>query len=129
MRLLPFLRAITLSALGVVAAYGDHIVHERRDILPDAWSEIARLGGQEVLPVRIGLAQSNLDKGHDLLMEMYLTQLMLHLTAYAFANPCIDRILNRRLTETISRQTKSMTCSPRVEKALRACVLGWSWKV
>lgn len=126
---LPLLLAITLSALGVVAAYGDHIVHERRDILPDAWSKVARLGGQEVLPVRIGLAQSNLDKGHDLLMEMYLAQPELHLTAYAFANPCIDRILNRRLTETISAQTKSMTCLPRLEKALRACVLGWSWKV
>lgn len=87
MRLLSFYLAITLSALGAVAAYGDHIVHERRDILPDAWSEIARLGGQEVLPVRIGLAQSNLDKGHDLLMEMYLAQSELHLTTYAFANP------------------------------------------
>ncbi|KAL3455892.1 peptidase S8/S53 domain-containing protein [Aspergillus heterothallicus] len=47
-----------------------HVVHERRAALPDSWIEETRLGRHERLPVRIGLTQSNLDHGHDLLMDI-----------------------------------------------------------
>lgn len=63
---------LAAAAAGVVAApASQHKLHERRDFIPSAWSEERRLDGSTLLPVRIGLAQSNLDHGHDLLMQMY----------------------------------------------------------
>jgi tripeptidyl-peptidase-1 len=48
-----------------------HVVHERRDYVPDAWIKGDRVEGSTGLPVRIGMTQRNLEKGHDLLMEVY----------------------------------------------------------
>jgi len=48
----------------------NYVVHERRDALPASWSEERRLDRSASLPMRIGLTQSNLDRGHDLLMEV-----------------------------------------------------------
>ena len=36
------------------------------------WTKKEKLSGQVVLPMRIGLKQSNLDAGHERLMEMYV---------------------------------------------------------
>lgn len=47
-----------------------HVVHERRDSTPKTWIKRDRLDATVELPVRIGMTQSNLDKGHDLLMEV-----------------------------------------------------------
>ena len=67
----------TLSVLGVLAAQAaavphpaNHVVHERRDAVPKSWIKRDRLDVNVELPVRIGMAQSNLDKGHELLMEV-----------------------------------------------------------
>ena len=46
-----------------------HVVHERRE-LSSGWVKRSRLPSNTRLPVRIALSQSNLDYGHDLLMEM-----------------------------------------------------------
>lgn len=64
-----------VAVAGVLAAPKPHNyeVHERRDVLPSSWTEGKRLDGSTMLPMRIGLTQSNLDYGHDLLMEMYVT--------------------------------------------------------
>lgn len=61
------------AAASVLAAPrpNDHVVHERRDMIPNSWIEGKRLDGSTSLPVRIGLTQSNLDAGHDMLMDMY----------------------------------------------------------
>ncbi|KAJ6086305.1 hypothetical protein N7486_010586 [Penicillium sp. IBT 16267x] len=64
-----FLGAAAVGVLAVPAPYG-HAVHERRDFIPASWTEEKRLDASTLLPVRIGLTQSNLDYGHDLLMEM-----------------------------------------------------------
>lgn len=48
-------------------------LHERREVIPSSWIEGTRLDGKTLLPVRIGLTQSNLDHGHDLLMDVYVT--------------------------------------------------------
>ncbi|KAL2854044.1 peptidase S8/S53 domain-containing protein [Aspergillus pseudodeflectus] len=69
------MRSFLLILAGVANVLGfpvasRHVVHERRDVLPEYWIEGSRLDKQERLPVRIGLAQSNLDHGHDLLMEI-----------------------------------------------------------
>lgn len=70
---------LTLSVLGALAAQaaavpfpGNHVVHERRDNVPKAWTKHAPVDAAAELPVRIGLTQRNLDQGYDLLMEVYV---------------------------------------------------------
>ncbi|KAL4746419.1 hypothetical protein BDW72DRAFT_207340 [Aspergillus terricola var. indicus] len=60
----------SITAVLALPATAKHFPHERRDALPDYWIEDVRLDGQTVLPVRIGMTQSNLDHGHDLLMQI-----------------------------------------------------------
>lgn len=62
------------AAAGVLAVPSprNYEVHERREYIPGYWTEGKRLDGSTALPVRIGLTQSNLDHGHDLLMEMFV---------------------------------------------------------
>ncbi|KAJ5645872.1 hypothetical protein N7490_002244 [Penicillium lividum] len=64
-----FLGAAAVGVLAVPAPYG-HAVHERRSFVPTSWTEGKRLDASASLPVRIGLTQSNLEHGHELLMEM-----------------------------------------------------------
>ena len=48
-----------------------HAIHERHTSrMSDQWVKRDKLPGVTVLPVRIGLRQSNLDKGHGRLVEM-----------------------------------------------------------
>ncbi|KAL4903035.1 hypothetical protein BDW74DRAFT_157321 [Aspergillus multicolor] len=68
-------RTLLHLTLGIAIAFGflatdSHVLHERRHVLPKHWTEHSRVGGHKKLPVRIGLTQSNLDHGHDLLMEL-----------------------------------------------------------
>lgn len=52
-----------------------HVLHERRDIngLGEAkWVKRSHVPQGRELPVRIGLTQSNLHVGDDLLMEVYV---------------------------------------------------------
>lgn len=62
------------AAAGVLASpTPDHyVLHEERHVLPRSWTEEKRLDKGSTLPMRIGLTQSNLDRGHDLLMEVYV---------------------------------------------------------
>lgn len=47
-----------------------HVVHERREAVPKAWTKRGRVEGTFDLPIRVGMTQSNLHKGHDLLLEV-----------------------------------------------------------
>jgi tripeptidyl-peptidase-1 len=48
-----------------------HVVHERHEPQhTDGWSRRERADRVAILPMRIGLKQSNLDLGHELLMNM-----------------------------------------------------------
>jgi tripeptidyl-peptidase-1 len=47
-----------------------HTLHEKRESPTLNWIKGARIEASAVLPMRIGLAQNNLEKGHDLLMEV-----------------------------------------------------------
>ncbi|KAJ5215379.1 uncharacterized protein N7498_001786 [Penicillium cinerascens] len=60
------------AAIGAIAVPAPHSyeLHEKRESMPTSWIEGKRLDGSTSLPVRIGLTQSNLDHGHDLLMQM-----------------------------------------------------------
>ena len=55
---------------GVIAAPSPerYVVHEKRDGEARAWKRGNRLHSRATMPMRIGLKQSNLDKGHDMLM-------------------------------------------------------------
>lgn len=47
-----------------------HTLHERRVTLPRGWTKSSRVDGGSILPMRIGLIQTNLHKAHDLLLDV-----------------------------------------------------------
>ncbi|TVY45378.1 Tripeptidyl-peptidase [Lachnellula subtilissima] len=71
---MQFLQSVLFGVLAVeVAAVpfpSSHVLHERRIGAPKAWIKRDRVAESALLPVRIGMTQSNLDKGHDLLMDV-----------------------------------------------------------
>jgi tripeptidyl-peptidase-1 len=52
------------------AILSHHVLHERRAQSPKHWEKISRLSPDIVLPMRVGLTQSNLDQGHEMLMDV-----------------------------------------------------------
>ncbi|KAK5174105.1 uncharacterized protein LTR77_001185 [Saxophila tyrrhenica] len=46
------------------------VVHEKRDVLPSGWNKRSELHRRAILPMRIALAQNNLEKGGDWLHEV-----------------------------------------------------------
>ena len=69
----------SLLALGTFAVVtiaappaSNHILHEKRAVEPTAWAKRQPAHGKKVLPMRIGMKQSNLDKGYDMLMDVYV---------------------------------------------------------
>ncbi|KDQ54112.1 hypothetical protein JAAARDRAFT_60885 [Jaapia argillacea MUCL 33604] len=66
-----------LSAVGIAAAspsssplLSPHVVHERRGHTPAGWNRARKHDSGAVLPLRIGLTQSNMDKLEEFLMEV-----------------------------------------------------------
>jgi tripeptidyl-peptidase-1 len=47
-----------------------HVLHEERSKHPRDWVKGARIEKTAVIPMRIGLTQTNLEKGYDYLMEV-----------------------------------------------------------
>lgn len=67
------LATVVLAAMAIGAPSvrtTNHVLHEKRDILPRGWSKTGKLDSRSTVPFKIGLAQSNLDKFDDLLMEV-----------------------------------------------------------
>ena len=62
-----------IGAANVLPVCASHVLHERRDAVPSSWSDGERLDERTVLPVRIGLTQSNLDIADDLLLAVYVS--------------------------------------------------------
>lgn len=61
--------ALTLEVSAIVVPR--HLeVHEKRESLHPRWSKKDRVESHRLLPMRIGLTQNNLDKGHEHLMKM-----------------------------------------------------------
>lgn len=67
---LGLLSAALAAQAIAIPVQADHVVHERRGYVPDAWVKRDRLDPAATLPVRIGMTQQNLDKGYDLLLEV-----------------------------------------------------------
>lgn len=68
---------VKLSVVAAVAALVNaapapikHVLHEERTVLSRDWTKGARIEKSAVIPMRIGLTQTNLDKGYDYLMEV-----------------------------------------------------------
>jgi tripeptidyl-peptidase I len=62
---------LPIGALFSSALASHYVVHERRHEHTDQrWSKSAQLDGNQVLPIRIGLKQSNLEHGDRWLMEV-----------------------------------------------------------
>lgn len=60
-----------LWGFGVEQASSFHVLHERHERGQlEGWVKREVADPESVLPMRIGLRQSNLDAGHDLLMDM-----------------------------------------------------------
>ena len=59
-----------LVANVIAAPSAPHVQHEKRDFLPPGWERHDKIPGHEVLPMRIALAQSNLDKADEFLMDV-----------------------------------------------------------
>lgn len=69
-----FLKVASVSALTVLAVAAPsparHVLHEKRSNPASDWVKGARIESSAILPIRIGLAQSNLPKGPELLKEV-----------------------------------------------------------
>lgn len=66
---LVVLLSLSVTAQGA-AVPNTHVVHETREISTSRWLKRDRLSSNVVLPMRIGLKQQNLDRGHDYLMDV-----------------------------------------------------------
>lgn len=63
--------ALAIAALSdAIPTSIKHVLHEKRHKPASDWVKGARVESDAVLPMRIGLAQNNLDKGYDFLMEV-----------------------------------------------------------
>lgn len=67
--------ALLAASIGAVASTtletrGSHLVHEKRGLVNTPWRKGARVHRDAILPVRIGLAQSNLDDAYEHLMDL-----------------------------------------------------------
>ena len=60
----------TLTVTAAPAPNNHYVSHEKRHSLSSAWSKADRVHKDVKLPMRVGLTQSNLDKGHELLMDV-----------------------------------------------------------
>jgi tripeptidyl-peptidase-1 len=50
--------------------YSNNVAHETKRTTPQGWKRKDRVHKDTVLPVRIGLTQKNLEKGHSFLMDV-----------------------------------------------------------
>lgn len=70
MQLFIFSIAVCLGGAVAVPAPESHVLHEKRSSFDSKWEKRHRLHEHTVLPMRIGLRQSNLHIAEDLLMDV-----------------------------------------------------------
>lgn len=61
---------LSVHSIAVPNPGSNLIVHEKRHVPPTRWVKRDRIPKNAILPVRIGLTQNNLEKGHDFLMDV-----------------------------------------------------------
>lgn len=70
MHFLSFLAVYAISGIVSAAPTIQHVVHEQRDHLPAGWDFNSPIDKSTILPVRIGLTQSNLENAYETLMSV-----------------------------------------------------------
>jgi tripeptidyl-peptidase-1 len=69
-----FFQLTVVAALGAlstaVPTTVKHVLHEERLTPSRDWIKSSRIEGSAIIPMRIGLTQTNLEKGSDFIMEM-----------------------------------------------------------
>ncbi|OSX61657.1 hypothetical protein POSPLADRAFT_1040138 [Postia placenta MAD-698-R-SB12] len=68
-RLLAVL-ALVLCATGAPSTISPHVVHESRSNVPRGWAPVRRAEPTMILPLRVGLVQSNLEHLEDFVMDV-----------------------------------------------------------
>lgn len=61
---------VVATVVRSVAVPNSHVIHEKRDGTPSRWAKRAKLAPRDILPMRIGLKQKNLERGHEFLMDV-----------------------------------------------------------
>ena len=64
------LLATAVAAVNAVAIHAHHEVHEKRETLHPRWTKRDRVESHKVFQMRIGLKQSNLEKGYEHLIDV-----------------------------------------------------------
>lgn len=67
---LSFFAVGALISSAIASPTNNYAIHEKRDKLPRGWSKRDQLDKRAVMPMRIALAQRNLDRGYELLEEV-----------------------------------------------------------
>jgi tripeptidyl-peptidase-1 len=62
--------AAVASLTSAAPASIKHVLHEERQSPPSDYKKGARVEGSAILPMRIGLTQTNLENGYDHLMDV-----------------------------------------------------------
>ena len=65
-----FLATAALAVSVVASPFSTHVVHERRSHAPNGWTKRSQLHRNAILPMRIGLKQSNIDRGYEYLDDV-----------------------------------------------------------
>lgn len=58
------------SAFATSTPSSGYVVHEQRAVIPFGWRRVERLNGSFILPIRIALVQTNLDKAEEYLLSV-----------------------------------------------------------
>lgn len=59
-----------VAGLDAIALPPQHEVHEKRETLSARWTKLDRVESHKLLPMRIGLTQSNIEDGYEHLMNV-----------------------------------------------------------
>lgn len=70
MRWFSFVSVSAVLSTTAAIVPSTHGVHEKRNAHSSRWTKLDRVRPEAILPVRIALAQNNLDKGHEYLMDV-----------------------------------------------------------
>ena len=73
MRSSTLVAAVAYFAVCFAAPTADNhnfVLHDKRDGAPHQWTKRSRAHADEILPVRIGLVQSNLHKAEDYILDV-----------------------------------------------------------
>ena len=68
--LLALVASLSYTQASPTGKYAKHLLVEERSMIPDGWTHAQKLDRHVVLPMRIGLVQSNLDMLEDYLMDV-----------------------------------------------------------